>query len=73
MATIWRHVHGTARLIIALTQYDLKRILAYSTVSQLGYMFLGLGAASQLGICAGMFHLFTHAFITPCSSKARAA
>ncbi|MHC4402682.1 MAG: NADH-quinone oxidoreductase subunit L [Planctomycetota bacterium] len=47
---------------IALTQTDLKRILAYSTISQLGYMFLGLGAGTLLGIAAGMFHLFTHAF-----------
>ena len=48
--------------LIALTQTDLKRILAYSTISQLGYMFLGLGTATVLGITAGMFHLFTHAF-----------
>ncbi len=47
---------------IAVTQTDLKRVLAYSTVSQLGYMFLGLGTGSLLGIVAGMFHLFTHAF-----------
>ncbi|NLX94822.1 MAG: NADH-quinone oxidoreductase subunit L [Rhodopirellula sp.] len=47
---------------IAVTQTDLKRILAYSTISQLGYMFLGLGAGTLLGITAGMFHLFTHAF-----------
>jgi NADH-quinone oxidoreductase subunit L len=38
---------------------DIKRVLAYSTVSQLGYMMLGLGAGS---LAAGMFHLFTHAF-----------
>jgi len=48
--------------LIALTQTDLKRILAYSTISQLGYMFLGLGAATLVGVTAGMFHLFTHAF-----------
>ena len=48
--------------IIAFTQTDLKRILAYSTISQLGYMFLGLGTGTLLGITAGMFHLFTHAF-----------
>jgi NADH-quinone oxidoreductase subunit L len=47
---------------IALTQNDLKRVLAYSTVSQLGYMFLALGTGSVAGIIAGMFHLFTHAF-----------
>jgi len=48
--------------IIALTQTDLKRILAYSTISQLGYMFLGLGAGTLAGVSAGMFHLVTHAF-----------
>ncbi|MFZ5828790.1 MAG: NADH-quinone oxidoreductase subunit L [Planctomycetota bacterium] len=48
--------------LIAITQTDLKRILAYSTISQLGYMFLGLGAGTLLGATAGMFHLFTHAF-----------
>ncbi|MCO6459089.1 MAG: NADH-quinone oxidoreductase subunit L [Pirellulaceae bacterium] len=48
--------------LIALTQYDLKRVLAYSTVSQLGYMFLALGVGSLAGVTAGMFHLFTHAF-----------
>ncbi len=44
---------------IALTQNDIKRILAYSTLSQLGFMMLALGAG---GYTAGMFHLFTHAF-----------
>jgi NADH-quinone oxidoreductase subunit L len=55
---------GTALLaaLIALTQFDLKRVLAYSTISQLGYMFLGLGAGTFLGITSGLFHLFTHAF-----------
>ncbi len=42
-----------------MTQYDLKRILAYSTISQLGYMFLGLGVYAA---SAAIFHLFTHAF-----------
>ncbi|REJ68307.1 MAG: NADH-quinone oxidoreductase subunit L [Planctomycetota bacterium] len=48
--------------LIAVTQTDLKRVLAYSTVSQLGYMFLALGVGSAAGIAAGMFHLITHAF-----------
>jgi len=48
--------------LIAMTQTDLKRILAYSTISQLGYMFLGLGVGTVAGITAAMFHLFTHAF-----------
>ena len=48
--------------LIALTQNDLKRVMAYSTVSQLGYMFLAVGTGMLGGIGAGMFHLFTHAF-----------
>jgi NADH-quinone oxidoreductase subunit L len=53
---------------IALTQHDLKRVLAYSTVSQLGLMFVALGCACgdvhrlAIAVIAGMFHLFTHAF-----------
>jgi NADH-quinone oxidoreductase subunit L len=56
--------------LIALTQFDLKRVLAYSTLSQLGYMFLALGCGVMVGsksllgfaVVAAMFHLFTHAF-----------
>ena len=44
---------------IALVQKDIKRVLAYSTISQLGYMMLALGSA---GYVAGVFHLTTHAF-----------
>jgi NADH-quinone oxidoreductase subunit L len=44
---------------IGLVQYDIKRVLAYSTVSQLGYMFLALGVGA---FAAGIFHLMTHAF-----------
>jgi proton-translocating NADH-quinone oxidoreductase chain L len=51
---------------IALTQHDLKRVLAYSTVSQIGFMFLAVGcagpAAPALAVTAALFHLFTHAF-----------
>src|SRR3954470_2785395 len=45
--------------LIAVAQRDIKRILAYSTVSQLGYMFIGLGVG---GVPVAMFHLITHAF-----------
>src|SRR5436305_4291877 len=49
--------------LTALTQTDFKRVLAFSTISQLGYMFVGLGVAgAELGPGPGMFHLFTHAF-----------
>jgi NADH-quinone oxidoreductase subunit L len=44
---------------IAVAQNDIKRILAYSTVSQLGYMMMGIGVG---GVAVGMFHLITHAF-----------
>ena len=44
---------------IALVQNDIKRVLAYSTVSQLGYMFLALGVGAYW---VAVFHLFTHAF-----------
>ncbi|HKB06463.1 MAG TPA: NADH-quinone oxidoreductase subunit L [Gemmataceae bacterium] len=51
---------------IALTQHDLKRVLAYSTVSQIGFMFLAVGCAGPavpaLAVTAAIFHLFTHAF-----------
>jgi NADH-quinone oxidoreductase subunit L len=51
---------------LALGQSDLKRVLAYSTVSQLGYMFLALGTlgaiAPAFAVTAAIFHLFTHAF-----------
>jgi proton-translocating NADH-quinone oxidoreductase chain L len=51
---------------IALTQTDLKRVLAYSTVSQLGFMFLavgcGAGVLQSVAVTAAIFHLFTHAF-----------
>ena len=44
---------------IALTQYDIKRVIAYSTISQLGYMFAACGVGAY---AAGIFHLMTHAF-----------
>jgi NADH-quinone oxidoreductase subunit L len=56
-------VVGTATALIAgtigLVQNDIKKVLAYSTVSQLGYMFLAMGVGAY---AAGIFHLYTHAF-----------
>ncbi|MBL7052889.1 MAG: NADH-quinone oxidoreductase subunit L [Candidatus Marinimicrobia bacterium] len=49
--------------IIALTQNDIKRVLAYSTVSQLGYMVMAIGVGSYT---AGLFHLMTHAWFKAC-------
>jgi len=48
---------------LAFVQSDIKRVLAYSTVSQLGYMMLGLGAGAWL---PAVFHIFTHAFFKAC-------
>ncbi|MBM4342473.1 MAG: NADH-quinone oxidoreductase subunit L [Deltaproteobacteria bacterium] len=48
---------------IGLVQNDIKKVLAYSTVSQLGYMFIAVGAGA---FAAGIFHLFTHAFFKAC-------
>jgi NADH-quinone oxidoreductase subunit L len=48
---------------VAVAQNDIKRVLAYSTVSQLGYMFLAVGVGAY---SAAVFHLFTHAFFKAC-------
>ncbi len=48
---------------IAIFQDDLKRLLAYSSVAQIGYMVLGLGFATVLGVTGGMLHLFNHALM----------
>ena len=62
-ALMWIAVTGAVTALfaatIALCQYDLKRVWAYSTLSQLGYMFLGVGV---LGTMGAVFHLYTHAF-----------
>jgi len=58
-------VGTTTALVAALigtVQNDLKRVLAYSTISQLGYMFACLGTGTLLGFTAAIFHLLTHAF-----------
>jgi len=76
-ATVWGLLTHDASFVVAviggatallaatmgLTQTDIKKVLAYSTVSQLGYMFLGCGA---LAFSAGMFHVFTHAWFKAC-------
>jgi multicomponent Na+:H+ antiporter subunit D len=47
--------------LLALGQPDMKRMLAYSSISQVGYVVLGLGLGTPLGIAGGLFHLFNHA------------
>jgi NADH-quinone oxidoreductase subunit L len=63
LALEWVGWVGAVTLLLAgftaLTQTDIKRVLAYSTMSQIGYMFLALGAGAW---SAGIFHLMTHAF-----------
>jgi NADH-quinone oxidoreductase subunit L len=49
--------------LIGFLQYDIKKVLAYSTVSQLGFMFLGVGVGA---FSAGIFHVVTHAFFKAC-------
>ncbi len=47
-------------VFLAIGQWDLKRLLAYHSISQIGYVVLGLGLATPLGILGGLFHLFNH-------------
>ncbi len=69
---IFLHAHGALTIVaviglataffaatVGMTQFDIKKVYAYSTVSQLGYMFLGLGTGA---FSAGIFHVMTHAF-----------
>jgi NADH-quinone oxidoreductase subunit L len=63
LAQLWVGIIGAVTLLIAgfsaLTQYDLKRVLAYSTISQIGYMFLALGIGAW---SSAIFHFMIHAF-----------
>jgi len=47
-------------VFLAIGQWDLKRLLAYHSISQIGYVLLGIGLATPLGILGGLFHLFNH-------------
>ena len=49
-----------AGVILALSQWDFKRLLAYHSISQIGYVILGIGLGTPLGILGGLFHLFNH-------------
>jgi multicomponent Na+:H+ antiporter subunit D len=50
---------------LAIGQWDMKRLLACSSISQVGYIILGLGLATPMGVMGGLFHLFNHAIIKP--------
>ena len=56
-----RRLDRRRRALLALGQNDIKRMLAYSSISQIGYVVLGLGLGTPLGIVGGLFHLFNHA------------
>ncbi len=49
--------------VLALAQKDIMRMLAYSSIAMMGYLFIGVAAATQLGIGAALFHAFTHALM----------
>ncbi|MEM7177449.1 MAG: monovalent cation/H+ antiporter subunit D family protein [Pseudomonadota bacterium] len=52
--------------LIAIFQVNVKRMLAYSSVSQVGYMILGIGIANEAGLTGGISHMFNHAIIKAC-------
>jgi multicomponent Na+:H+ antiporter subunit D len=52
--------------VIAITQTDLKRMLAYSSVAQVGYIVLGIGLANELGLTGGILHIVNHAVMKGC-------
>lgn len=52
--------------LMALVQQDLKRLLAYCAVGQVGYILLGIGAGTALGLAAGLFHMLNHAIYKAC-------
>ncbi len=55
-----------AAVMMALIQHDLRRLLAYHAVSQVGYMVLGLGTGNPIGIAGGIFHMLNHSVYKAC-------
>ena len=55
-----------AAVMMALIQHDLKRLLGYHAVSQVGYMVLGIGTGNPVGIAGGLFHMINHAIYKSC-------
>ena len=55
-----------AAVMMALVQHDLKRLLGYHAVSQVGYMVLGIGTGNPIGIAGGIFHMLNHAIYKSC-------
>lgn len=67
LLVIWM---GTVTMVVgvlyAMVQHDLKRLLAFHTVSQIGYMMLGIGLSTSLGIAAGLLHCLNHSLFKGC-------
>jgi len=55
-----------AAVMMALVQHNMKRLLGYHAVSQVGYMVLGIGTGNPIGIAGGIFHMFNHAVYKSC-------
>jgi len=55
-----------AAVMMALIQHDMKRLLGYHAVSQVGYMVLGIGTGNPIGIAGGLFHMLNHAIYKSC-------
>ncbi|UCG35379.1 MAG: hypothetical protein JSW17_00845 [Candidatus Omnitrophota bacterium] len=55
-----------AAVMMALIQHDMKRLLGYHAVSQVGYMVLGIGTGNPIGIAGGVFHMLNHAIYKSC-------
>lgn len=53
-------------VMVALVQHDLKRLLGYHAVSQVGYMVIGIGTGNPIGIAGGLFHMLNHAIYKSC-------
>ena len=55
-----------AAVMMALVQHDMRRLLGYHVVSQVGYMILGIGTGTPIGIAGGLFHMFNHTLYKSC-------
>jgi formate hydrogenlyase subunit 3/multisubunit Na+/H+ antiporter MnhD subunit len=55
-----------AAVMMALVQHDMKRLLGYHAVSQVGYMVLGIGSGNPIGVAGGIFHMLNHAIYKSC-------
>ncbi len=62
-----------AAVMMAMVQHDMKRLLGYHAVSQVGYMVLGIGTGNPIGICGALFHMFNHTIYKSCLFMAAGA